>query len=125
MKKILLGGIILGLAAIAADYTVPKTWTRTGAEYAKAATLVFDPLSTNTPVRVQVRVKQVFGDDRVDIWTPEGVAALPNNVTNSINGAVTTNIFKVNMLLVFQRANLVTAYNWSLVDGREESMVPR
>lgn len=115
--------ILIGLAAavVAADYTVPKSWTRSGAEYAKAATLIFDPVNTDTAIELRVRVKTV-ADERIDTWTPATVARLPDTIV--VGGNTVTNLFKTHMQAVFTRINIVRAYNWSLVDGREASMVP-
>lgn len=111
-------------AVFAADYTVPKTWTRSGAEYAHAATLIYDPLTTNTPTEVRVRVKRVGTDDfQIDVWTQDRVNKLPDNIT--VGGSPTPNLFKQRMLTVFQQSALVNAYNWGLVGGREASMLPQ
>jgi len=111
----------LGLAVIAADYTVPKQWTRTGAEYVKAATTLFDPLNTDVPVAVNAKILTLDGD-RVDRWTAEKISWLPDTITVGEN--TVTNIFKARMTAVFTRADIVRAYSWALVDGREASMVP-
>lgn len=111
-------------AVFAADYTVPKTWTRSGAEYAQSATVIYDPLTTNTPIEIRVRVKRVGMDDpQIEVWTPARVSKLPDNIT--VGGSPTPNLFKQRLLTVFQQAALVNAYNWGLVDGREASMVPQ
>lgn len=117
--------LIAGTAglAIAADYTVPKTWTRTGASFARSATLIFDPLQTDLPVEIRVRVKKVVQEDELVTWTAGTVNALPDMVTNSINGLVLTNTFKTRMKSALERGDIVRAYNWGLVDGREASML--
>lgn len=115
---------LIGLTAfigIAADYTVPRTWTRTGAEYAKNALSIFDPLTVDTPVEVRVRVKTVDGE-RTDIWTPATVALLPDTIL--VNGNTVTNVAKLNLKVIFERNNVVRAYNWGLVTGREAGLVP-
>jgi hypothetical protein len=113
-------GITAGLA-LAADYTVPRTWTRTGAEYAKNSLSIFDPINVDTPVEIRVRVKTVDGE-RTDIWTPETVALLPDTIT--VNGNTMTNVAKLNLKVIFERHNVVRAYNWGLVTGREAGLVP-
>jgi hypothetical protein len=122
-KNIIIGFLGIVVAAFTADYTIPKTWTRTGAEYATAATYTFDPLHTDKPVQIVVRIHQVAGDDARQVWTAALVEALPDSVTNSINGNVTANRFKILMGPLFDRTNIVQAFNWSLIDGREASMV--
>ena len=112
-------GITAGLA-IAADYTVPRTWTVNGAAFAKNALLVFDPINTDLPTELRVRVKTPEGE-RTDIWTAATVALLPDSIT--VNGTPVTNVFKLNLKVIFERNNIVRAYNWGLVEARAAAMV--
>lgn len=112
-------GITAGLA-LAADYTVPRTWTLNGAAFAKNALLIFDPLNTDLPVEIRVRVKTPAGET-TDIWTPETVAALPDTIV--VNNNTVTNVFKSNLKIIFERNNIVRAYNWGLVEARAAAMV--
>ena len=111
------------LLAIGADYTVPRVWTRSGAEFCRGAHFVFDPLNTDLPVQIIARVKVVGQEgDRVDVWTAEKVSWLPAMIT--VNGESVTNLVRTRLENAFARRDLVLAYNWGLVEGREASMIP-
>ena len=55
-------GLATAILAVGADYTVPRTWTVNGAAFAKNALLIFDPLNTDLPVELRVRVKTPEGE---------------------------------------------------------------
>ena len=113
-------GLATAILAVGADYTVPRTWTVNGAAFAKNALLIFDPLNTDVPVELRVRVKTPVGE-RTDIWTASTVALLPDSIT--VNGTPVTNVFKLNLKVIFERNNVVRAYNWGLVEARAAAMV--
>lgn len=114
-------GLVTAILTVGADYTVPRTWTINGAASAKNALLIFNPTETDLPVEIRVRVKTPEWE-YTDIWTPETVSQLPDTIT--VNGNTVTNVAKLNLKVIFERNNIVRAYNWGLVAGREAGLVP-
>lgn len=116
---------LLAMGAALAQYTVPKSWTRTGEESVHSATLIYDASTNATAHTLRFRFNRVgIPDLLVKEYTKKQLDLLPNMVTNTINGAVTTNVFKTRLSRFADSADVVMAFNWALGDGREAAMIP-